>query len=170
MGARAGGGGVMSGSTPGPSLNVVQRTLLLLDVSPFEALSSEEAGALATTMTEMRLDAGETIFTDVDPEGRLYVVVEGAVEIWRGGIVIQRVTRGESFGIFGLLGVAADATARAAEPTHLLVLAREDFIEAVSDNPAFAVACLRSLALRLNVLSDRIEALERITPGSRDHP
>ena len=159
----------MAASAVGPSLNVVQRTLLLLDVSPFEALTSEELAALATTMTEMRFDAGETIFTDADPEGRLYVVMDGAVEIWRGGIVIQRATRGQAFGIFGLLGVAADATARAAEPSHLLVLAREDFIEAVSDNPAFAVACLRSLALRLNVLSDRIEALERITGGSRDH-
>jgi CRP-like cAMP-binding protein len=160
VGARAAGGGVMAASAVGPSLNVVQRTLLLLDVSPFEALSSEELGALATTMTEMRFDAGETIFTDVDPEGRLYVVVDGAVEISRGGIVIQRVTRGQAFGIFGLLGVAADATVRATEPSHLLVLAREDFIEAISDNPAFAVACLRGLALLLKTLFDRVEALE----------
>jgi len=163
VGARAAGGGVMAASAVGPSLNVVQRTLLLLDVSPFEALSSEEVGALATTMTEMRFDAGETIFTDVDPEGRLYVVVDGAVEIWRGGIVIERATRGQGFGIFGLLGVAADATTRAAEPSHLLVLAREDLIEAISDNPAFAVACLRGLALRLKPLLERVEALERIT-------
>ena len=147
----------MASSAAGPGLNVVQRTLLLLDVSPFEALSSEEVGALATTMTEMRFDAGETIFTDVDPEGRLYVVVDGAVEISRGGIVIERATRGQGFGIFGLLGVTTDATARAAEPSHLLVLAREDFIEAISDNPAFAVACLRSLALRLKVLLDRVD-------------
>jgi CRP-like cAMP-binding protein len=159
----------MAASAAGPSLNVVQRTLLLLDVSPFEALSSEEVGALATTMTEMRFDAGETIFTDVDPEGRLYVVVDGAVEIRRGGLVIQRATRGQGFGVFGLLGVAADATARAAEPSHLLVLAREDFIEAVSDNPAFAVACLRGLALHLKSLFDRVEALEGITDRSRDH-
>lgn len=158
----------MASSAVGPSLNVVQRTLLLLDVSPFEALSSEEVGALATTMTEMRFDAGETIFTDVDPEGRLYVVADGAVEIWRGGIVIERATRGEGFGIFGLLGVAADATARAAEPSHLLVLAREAFIEAISDNPAFAVACLRSLALRLKALLDRVETVEGIARGSRD--
>ena len=147
----------MAASAAGPGLNMVQRTLLLLDVSPFDALSSEEVGALATTMTEMRFDAGETIFTDVDPEGRLYVVVDGAVEIRQGEIVIQRVTRGQDFGIFGLLGVAANATARAAEPSHLLVLAREDFIEAISDNPAFAVACLRGVALRLKVLLDRVE-------------
>lgn len=157
MGARAARGGVMAESAVAPTLNVVQRTLLLLDVSPFEALSSEELGALATTMTETRFDAGETLFTDVDPEGRLYIVVDGAVEIWRGGIVIQRVTRGEAFGIFGLLGVAADATARAAEPSQLLVLAREDFIEAISDNPAFAVACLRGLALVLKPLLDRVD-------------
>jgi len=147
----------MAASAVGPSLNVVQRTLLLLDVSPFEALSSEELGALATTMTEMRFDAGETIFTDVDPEGRLYVVVDGAVEVSRSGTVIQRVTRGQAFGIFGLLGVAADATVHAAEPSHLLVLAREDFIEAVSDNPAFAVACLRGLALLLKPLLDGVD-------------
>jgi CRP-like cAMP-binding protein len=159
----------MAASTVGASLNVVQRTLLLLDVSPFKALSSEEVGSLAASMTEMRFDAGETIFTDVDPEGRLYVVVDGAVEIWRAGIVMQRATRGQSFGIFGLLGVAADATARAAEPSHLLVLARVDFIEAISDNPAFAVACLRGMALHLKALLDRVDTPEGITGTSRDH-
>ena len=76
---------------------------------------------------------------------------------WRGGILIQRLTRGQGFGIFGLLGVASDATARAAEPSHLLVLARADFIEAISDNPAFAVACLRGLALLLKPLLDRVD-------------
>ena len=148
----------MAASATGPRLNVVQRTLLLLDVSPFDALSSDEVGALAMAMTEIRFAAGETIFTDIDPEGWLYIVVDGAVEIGRGGTVIERATRGHSFGIFGLLGVAAEATARAAEASHLLVLAREDLIEAISDNPAFAVSCLRGLALRLKTLLDRGEA------------
>jgi CRP-like cAMP-binding protein len=41
-------------------------------------------GALATAMTEIRFDAGETIFTDADPEGRLYIVVDGSVDLSQG--------------------------------------------------------------------------------------
>jgi hypothetical protein len=36
MGTRAAGGGLMNASAIGPSLNIVHRTLLLLDVSPFK--------------------------------------------------------------------------------------------------------------------------------------
>jgi CRP/FNR family transcriptional regulator, cyclic AMP receptor protein len=150
----------MPDDTEGASLNVVERTLLLLDVSPFKALPSEELAAVVNAMTEQRFDAGETIFSDGDPEGRMYVVVEGAAELVQGGIVLRRVTRGMGFGVFGLLGIAAQDTARAVEPTHVLVLAREDFVEAVNDNPAFAVACLRGLGLWIQALVARVEALE----------
>jgi CRP-like cAMP-binding protein len=154
----------MRGDAAGPSLNVVHRTLLLLDVSPFHALRSEELGALVSAMTEQRFDAGDTIFSDGDPEGRLYVIVEGAVELVQGGIALRRATRGMPFGLFGLLGIAAQDTARAVESTHVLVLTREDFVEAVNDNPAFAVACLGGLALWIQDLVARVEALESSRP------
>ena len=88
------------------------------------------------------------------------MVVEGAVELLQRGIVLRRATMEMAFGVSGLLGIAAQDTARAVEPTHVLVLAREDFVEALNDNPAFAVACLRGLALWIQALVARVETLE----------
>jgi CRP-like cAMP-binding protein len=148
-----------------PTLNTVERTLLLLELEPFQALGSDELALLAARMTELRFAAGETIVTDADVEGRLYVVVEGVVEMERGGIPMRQVTKAMAFGILGLMGVIAYETARAVAPTHVLVLAREDFIEALSDNPAFAVGCLRGLALLVQSMAQRIEDLEKSLRG-----
>jgi CRP-like cAMP-binding protein len=149
-----------------PTLNVVERTLLLLEVSAFQALASEEVAELATKMSEVRFAAGEAIFTDGGVEGRLYIVVDGAVELAQGEITLKRAAKGAAFGVFGLLGIPAIETARAAEPTHMLVLAREDFVDAVAESPEFALGCLRSLALALQALAGRVAALER-SAGAR---
>jgi len=149
-----------------PTLNAVQRTLLLLDVEPFQALTSEELAEVAATMVEMRFEAGETILTSGDLDGRLYVVVDGVAEQGAaGGSVTRPATRAMAVGLFGLMGVPSDETVRAVEPTHVLVLAREDFIEALSDNPAFAVGCLRGLTLLIRTLLRRIETLEKPQAG-----
>jgi CRP-like cAMP-binding protein len=144
-----------------PTLNTVERTLFLLQLEPFRSLNGDEVAALAAKMTELRFGPGEVIFTEEDPEGRFYVVVDGAAEQSRGEVPIRRATKAMAFGMFGLMGIPDDQTVRAVEQTHLLALAREDFIEAVSDNPAFAVGCLRGLALNIQEMGRRIEALEK---------
>jgi len=165
MDTRAARGSLMKTSPLGPTLNVVQRTLLLLEVSPFQALSSEQLAALVTKMTEVRFGAGEAVFTDGGVEGRLYLVVDGEVELSQNGFILRRVTKGMAFGIFGLLDIPADETARAVAPTHALVLTREDFGDAVAESQAFALGCLRSLARMLQTAAQRIEALEKLSLG-----
>ena len=144
-----------------PTLNTVQRTLFLLELEPFRSLNGDEVAALAAKMAEMRFGPGEVIFAEEDPEGCFYVVVDGTAEQRRGGVPIRRAAKAMAFGMFGLMGVPDDQTVCAVEPTHLLALAREDFIEAVSDSPAFAVGCLRGLALLVQSMGRQIEALEK---------
>ena len=161
MDAHATGRAVRPAPSFEPSLNIVERTLLLLEVAPFRALTSEELAELASKMTELHFEAGEVVFADGDAEGRLCIVVDGAVDLTHGETSVRRATRGIAFGIFGLLGIPADETARAAESTCALALAREDFVDALADNQAFAVGCLRGLALMLQALLRRVEALEK---------
>jgi CRP-like cAMP-binding protein len=150
------------------TLSVVQRTLFLLEVDQFKQVASDEIAAMAARMTEMRFAAGETVFQDGDVEGRLYFVVDGELEHVRNGAVVRRTARGFSTGLFVLLGLPADETVRAATDSHLVSLAREDFIDALSDSPAFAVGVIRGLAMTLLSNLKRIEELEaRISGGRR---
>jgi CRP-like cAMP-binding protein len=131
-------------------------------------VASDEIAAMAARMTEMRFAAGETVFQDGDVEGRLYFVVDGELEHVRNGAVVRRTARGFSTGLFVLLGLPADETVRAATDSHLVSLAREDFIDALSDSPAFAVGVIRGLAMTLLSNLKRIEELEaRISGGRR---
>jgi len=143
------------------TLTVIQRTLFLLEVDQFKQVASDEIAAMAARMTEVRFAAGETVFQDGDVEGRLYFVVEGELEHVRQGTIVRRTQRGVSTGLFVLLGLPADETVRAARDTHLVSLAREDFIDALSDSPAFAVGVIRGLAMTLLGYLRRIEELER---------
>jgi CRP-like cAMP-binding protein len=138
----------------------VERVLLLLGLQPFQALTSEELAGVAARMIEMRFEAGDTIFTEGDAEGRLYIVIDGAAEQGLGRTPLRRTTKAMAFGIFGLLGVPTQEAAWAIEPTHVLVLTREDFTEALFDSPDFAVGCLRGVALALQEMARRVEALE----------
>jgi CRP-like cAMP-binding protein len=143
-----------------PTLTTVERALFLLEVETFKLVSSEELAAIAARMVEMRFEPGQDIYRGADPEGRIFIVVEGAAEQLEQDVVVRRLTRSMGFGLFGLLGLSDEETVRAVEPMHLLCLSREDFIDALSDSPAFALGMIRGLARTMLVLLRRIEDLE----------
>jgi CRP-like cAMP-binding protein len=143
------------------TLTAVQRTLFLMEAEQFQQVSSEEVAAIAAKMVEMRFDGGDVVYQEGDPEGRMYVVLDGEFEHVREGVVVRRVTRGMSFGLFGLMGIADIEMVRATSPGHVIALSREDFIEAVSDSPTFAVGMIRGLAHTIRAFAGRIEGLER---------
>jgi CRP-like cAMP-binding protein len=143
------------------TLTTVERTLFLLEVEQFRPLGSEEVAAIAGKMVEMRFAAGEVVYENGDPEGHMYVVVDGELEHVREGIVVRRAKRGMSAGLFGLMGIPDVETLRAAVEAHVLSLSREEFIDAVSDSPAFALGLMRGLANSFLAYTRRIESLER---------
>jgi CRP-like cAMP-binding protein len=85
------------------------------------------------------------------------------VELAQGPKPFGRLVRGSAFGLPAILGPEEtyEASARAARPSHLLYLSREDFFDAVAEYPEFAEAMIRSLASGLMDLSRRVEDLER---------
>jgi CRP-like cAMP-binding protein len=143
------------------TLTTVERTLFLMEVEQFRPVGSEEVAAIAAKMVEMRFAAGELVYERGDPEGHMFVVVDGELEHVREGLVVRRATRGMSAGLFGLMGIPDVETLRASTDAHLLCLTREDFIDAVSDSPAFALGLMRGLANSFLAYTRRIEALER---------
>ena len=143
------------------TLTTIQRALFLMELELFKELNSDELAAIAAEMVEMHFKAGETIFQEGDAEARMHIVIEGAVEHLRDGVVVRRATRGMPFGLFGVMGIPDSETIRATAPTRAIALSRADFIEAILDNPAFAVGVIRALAKTAQSFAHRIEALEK---------
>jgi CRP-like cAMP-binding protein len=143
------------------TLTTVQRTLFLMEVEQFRPVGSEEVAAIAAKMSEMRFAAGDLVYEHGDPEGHMFVVVDGELEHVREGTIVRRAHRGMSAGLYGLMGIADVETLRAAADSHVLCLSREDFIDAVSDSPSFALGLMRGLANSYLAYTRRIEALER---------
>lgn len=143
------------------TLTTIERALFLMELELFRELNSDELATIAAKMVETRFETGETIFQEGDTEARMHIVIEGAVEHVRDRVVVRRATRGMPFGLFKVMGIPDSETIRATEPTRAIALSREDFIEAISDNPAFAVGFIRALAKAAQSFAHRIEVLEK---------
>lgn len=103
---------------------------LLQTVPSFRRLDREQLALLAGDTAFQQVDPGAWVFRAQDTSLRLYVVVEGEVEILRpegdGLLPVARFLEGESFGDGELWsGMARETGARAARPTTLLVIPRD---------------------------------------------
>ena len=112
-----------------------------------------------------RFAQGETIFREGDPGRCLYVVTHGAVEVRRASSPpnappLRRVEAGEAFGEIALLegGVRTASAIAAAEPTELAEIDKARFVYLVSQQPAFALTLMRSMARRLRANDAAVSA------------
>lgn len=135
------------------------RSELLGEVPFFSLLDDAERATLAERVDVVRFAKGQQLFSQGDPGGSLFVVVEGAVEIWirrhdGGRVVVETARRGEFFGEISLLdGGARTACATAVEDTELLMVDRGDLDELFRLKPAAAMDLLSATGRRLRETS-----------------
>jgi len=101
---------------------------------------------------------GESIFDTGDKADAMNVVLDGEARVDVGGR-FHRLTRGTVFGEMAL--VAPDrrmATVRAVEPMHVLKVYADAFRSLLLDRPQIALSMLRTLAVRLREVEQRIDA------------
>lgn len=104
-----------------------------------------------------RVKAGEKIFAENDPGDRMYVVMEGKVDIVVGDTVVETVGLHGIFGELALIDNAPrSATARAAKPAEVAVITETSFLDLVSENPAFSLYVMRQLAKRIRTMNTTI--------------
>jgi MFS family permease len=107
---------------------------LLQGIPMFGPLSPVVVEALARGLVRVEVPSGEVVVREGDESDRFYVIESGRVEVTAGeGQVLREEGPGDYFGEIGLLrDVPRTATITALDPTVLLALPREEFLEAVT--------------------------------------
>jgi CRP-like cAMP-binding protein len=113
----------------------------------------EELLALAAGHAQRTVEAGESLIVDGEPSHPLYVLLEGALRIEKGGALIATVTEaGTCVGEMSLLlGSNATADVVASERSVLAVI--ENAASMIEGQTGLPVVLARLLASRLHVMT-----------------
>ena len=131
----------MTTDAPVP-LTTVEKAALLLQVDLFHDVPSDALAELAARMEDATHAAGDVLLEPGAPDVRLWVVISGRVRVTRDTTVIADHGPGAAFGLLALLGVIDDEAVTALEPCRTLSVMPEDYLDALADSPAFALANL----------------------------
>ncbi len=105
----------------------------------------------------MSISAGETIFHEGEPGDRMYVLVEGEVDLVVNGTAVERLTVGGVFGEMALLDAEPRiATAIARTDCKIVPIDQRRFTFLVQQTPNFALQLLRVIADRLRRMDQRL--------------
>jgi CRP-like cAMP-binding protein len=130
-------------------LTLVEKVLMLAEVPLFSETRTADLAHLALVARESETAAHEVIHREGDAPDAMHVIVSGRVRFHSAGKEVVEVRKG-AFGAFGLLDQRPRAwTATAIEPTKLLSLDRDAFIDVLSDHVNVSRGVLRVLAGRL---------------------
>jgi len=123
----------------------------LSQIQLFTQLDDDERNVLAQQMAERTVTAGEALFRLGDAGDSMFIVKEGAVELFvkdTAGqkIVLHTARPGDFFGELSLLdGGSRTASATVLETTTLLVLDREDLLQLFRKRPDAALDMLAAM-------------------------
>ena len=129
------------------TLSVVEKAISIAKWEIFESLATDEVAMIAVRTGEVEYEAGEVIDPDGPTGSSLHLILRGRVQLSVDGEPFRRAGFGEAFGGMAVLGDPMPGEELVVlEPTHALVLTREDFEQAVADQPEFALAVIRAMA------------------------
>jgi signal transduction histidine kinase len=120
---------------------------LLKGVYFFRGLSAEDLQSVQLVSHEACFRPGEVIFREGAEADRFYIVLSGAVEVWKGNDRLAVHTAGHLFGEMALIDeVPRSATVIAREATRLAYIGRSDFQQIIRRNSQVAISIIRSVS------------------------
>jgi CRP/FNR family cyclic AMP-dependent transcriptional regulator len=120
----------------------------------FDGLSKKELTQLARLTDDMQVEAGFVLCKEGQLGHEFFVVMDGEVEIIRGGTRVDSRGDGDFFGEIALIAdVPRTATVTAKTPLRFFVLASREFRQMLDDYPRIERKVLRAVAKRLVSLS-----------------
>ena len=138
---------------------------LLRTVPIFSELSEVDIQALARLTTRRRYPKDTVVFFENEQGDTLFMILEGRVRVTILGddgreVILSVLSPGDFFGEIALLdNEPRSATAIAAEDSELLLLQRNEFQGAMSENPSISGALIRVLTARLRRANHQISTL-----------
>ncbi len=130
-------------------------------------LTDDELEWIVANTREQVLVTGEYFVREGEPGDRFYIVLEGELQIIRTidgkDLVMGTTPRGIMGGELSLLnGIAANITARALEPSRLLVSDTPAFRKMFAAAPPLGTKVLRTAAERMQGYASRVQQQERL--------
>ena len=147
-------------------------------VTLFREMTMPELARILHVAHPVEVPAGEVVVREGEATDGLYILVEGAARVQRGGQTVADLEAGRHFGEMALLNRRPrTATVLARLPSHMLVLDRASFSALMSQEPLIAAKFLwalsQSLSLRLddvNLVQDRPSDAPESSSGSLAAP
>ena len=147
-------------------MNEEQQVELLSRVDIFESLPQEEIREILDDLlrrnAEINLQAGEVFYTPRQPDGKLFILKQGRVRIYRmeasREFTLEVVDAGTVFGEVAFTPHALrDAYAEAMEPSILLAMERADVERLVQEKPQVGIRMITLLSERLHYYETRMQ-------------
>ena len=106
------------------------------------------------------VDAGTTIFRDGDPRDDMYAVIEGQVDLFVKGKLVETVEKGGIFGEMALIDKEPrTGTAVAKTDAKIVPVDERRFLFLVQQTPNFSLHVMRVLSERLRRMDSRLAGL-----------
>lgn len=126
--------------------------VFISNIRMFELLNEDDRQALAKVVDELTVPEGHTLFQAGDPGDSLFIVREGAIELFIKDTAGQKIVLtvaepGDMFGELAMLDTGPrTATAIALSESEVLVLDREDLVLLFKRKPEAALHMLAALS------------------------
>src|SRR5918998_3145658 len=147
-------------------MNEQQQVELLSRVDIFESLEKEEVREVLSDLlkrnAEINLRAGEVFYTPRELDGKLFILKQGRVRIYKmeasREFTLEVVDAGTVFGEVAFTAHRLrDAYAEATEPSILLAMEREDVERLIQQKPQVGLRMISLLSERLRYYETRLE-------------
>jgi CRP/FNR family transcriptional regulator, cyclic AMP receptor protein len=147
-------------------MNEEEQVRLLAKVDIFESLSRKEIREILRDLlrrnAEINLGAGEVFYTPRQSDGKLFILKEGRVRIYKmeasREFTLEMVDAGTVFGEVAFTAHRLrDAYAEATEPSVLLAMERADVEHLIQKKPQVAVRIISILSERLHYYETRMQ-------------
>jgi CRP-like cAMP-binding protein len=138
-------------------LTIVEKVIFLQDVDIFEYISTEDLAHIAAIAEECEFTPDSIIYKEREISDSMYVVIEGDVELQRGGRELMVAQKKDAFGTWSLFDDEPRVvTAISVENSKLVKIDKEDFFDLLADNVQITQGIMKAIVKRLRSLLDRV--------------
>jgi len=147
-------------------MNVEKQVELLSRVDIFESLSKEEVREILNDLlernAEIHLGAGEVFYTPQEPDGKLFILKQGRVRIYKmeasREFTLEMVDAGTVFGEMAFTPHRLrESYARAIVPSVVLVMERAAVERLIEEKPQVGIRMISLLSERLHYYETRMQ-------------